>query len=118
MTELRRIERRQLSRYLQVFNRNTGKPMGSIGNISLDGLMLVSQWPMLVGACFDLCLHVPGEQGVERVIDFQAECMWSREDVTPGTFDSGFALVAPPADYMQMVAALRDYFSFAPEACS
>ena len=114
MTELRRIERKQLSRYLQVFNRNTGKPMGSIGNISQDGLMLVSQWPMLVGARFEMCMKVPGGEGAEHVIEFHAECVWSREDVTPGTFDSGFALVAPPADYMQTLDALRDYFSFAP----
>lgn len=112
MPELRRIERQQLPHYLQVFNRNTGKPLGSIGNISLDGLMLVSQLPMLVGACFDLRLKVPGENESERFIDFQANCMWSREDVTPGIFDSGFALLAVPADYMRMVVALRDYFSF------
>lgn len=118
MAELRRIERHQLPYYLQVFNRTTGKPVGSIGNISLDGLMLVSQWPMLVGARFDFYFSVPAGQGSGQVIDFQADCMWAREDVTPGTFDSGFALVAPPAEYMQMVMALRDYFSFITEPTS
>ena len=37
----RRIERHQLPYYLKVFNRITDKPMGFIGNVSLDGLMLI-----------------------------------------------------------------------------
>ncbi len=107
----RRIERHQLPYYLKVFNRITDKPMGYIGNVSLDGLMLISQLPMLVGARFEMCLKIPGQAG-QRLIDFSATCQWCREDVTPGGFDSGFALVAPPADYVEMVDALRQYFSF------
>lgn len=111
MKSQRRIERHQLPYYLKVFNRVTDKPMGSIGNISLDGLMLISQLPMLVGARFEMRLKIPGTDGV-HVIDFSATCQWSREDVTPGSYDSGFALVAPPAEYVELVDALRFYFSF------
>lgn len=111
MRNQRRIERHQLPYYLKVFNRVTDKPMGSIGNVSLDGLMLISQLPMLVGARFDMRLKIPGRES-QHLIDFSATCQWCREDVTPGSYDSGFALVAPPADYVEMVEALRYYFSF------
>lgn len=111
MRSQRRIERHQLPYYLKVFNRITDKPMGSIGNVSLDGLMLISQLPLLVGARFDMRLKIPGQQGV-RFIDVSATCQWCREDVTPGCYDSGFALVAPPAEYVEMIEALRYYFSF------
>ncbi|HEX5842410.1 MAG TPA: PilZ domain-containing protein [Pseudomonas sp.] len=113
----RRIERHQLPYYLKVFNRITDKPMGYIGNVSLDGLLLISQLPMLVGARFDMRLKIPS-QGEQHFIDFSANCQWCREDVTPGCYDSGFALVAPPADYVEMVDALRHYFSFYPMAAS
>jgi len=113
----RRIERHQLPYYLKVFNRITDKPMGYIGNVSLDGLLLVSQLPMLVGARFDMRLKIPG-LNEQHFIDFSATCQWCREDVTPGCYDSGFALVAPPADYVEMVDALRHYFSFYPMAAS
>ena len=108
----RRIERHQLPYYLKVFNRITDKPMGFIGNVSLDGLMLISQYPMLVNARFDMRLKIPGHDGQLHLVDFYATCQWSREDLTPGHFDSGFALVTAPAEYVQMVAALRHYFSF------
>ncbi|CDM39812.1 PilZ domain-containing protein [Ectopseudomonas oleovorans] len=111
MRSQRRIERHQLPYYLKVFNRITDKPMGFIGNVSLDGLMLISQLPMLVGARFDMRLKIPGQPGM-HFIDFSANCQWCREDLTPGVYDSGFALVAPPADYVEMIDALRYYFSF------
>lgn len=111
MRSQRRIERHQLPYYLKVFNRITDKPMGSIGNVSLDGLMLISQLPILVGARFDMRLKIPGQHGM-HFIDFSANCQWCREDVTPGIYDSGFAPVAPPADYVEMIDALRYYFSF------
>jgi hypothetical protein len=63
-------------------------------------------------------LKIPGRDGRVHNIDFAASCQWSREDVTPGTYDSGFSLVAPPAEYVEMVDALRSYFSFHPLAAS
>ncbi len=56
-------------------------------------------------------LKIPGQHG-QHFVDFSATCQWCHEDVTPGSYDSGFALVAPPADYVEMVDALRYYFSF------
>jgi hypothetical protein len=113
----RSIERHQLPYYLKVFNRITDKPMGYIGNVSLDGLLLISQLPLLVGVRFDMRLKIPGH-AAPHYIDFSATCQWCREDVTPGCYDSGFALVAPPADYVEMVDALRHYFSFRSMAAS
>ncbi|MCY1248260.1 hypothetical protein D9M72_616730 [compost metagenome] len=86
--------------------------MGYIGNISLDGMMLISQLPMLVGGRFEMRLKIPGQDGKLQLIEFAATCQWCREDVTPGNYDSGFCLVAPPAEYVELVDALRRYFSF------
>ncbi|MGX5220601.1 MULTISPECIES: PilZ domain-containing protein [Pseudomonas] len=113
----RHIERHQLPYYLKVYNRVTDKPMGYIGNVSVDGMLLVSQLPMLVGGRFDMRIKIPG-QSAQCFIDFTATCQWSREDVTPGCYDSGFSLVAPPTEYIEMVEALRVYFSFHPLSAS
>lgn len=109
----RRIQRHQLPYYLKVFNRITDKPLGYIGNLSCEGLMLISQSPLLVGARFDMRLKIPAADGQWRPIDFHATCQWSKEDVTPGSYDSGFHLDEPPAEYLELVEALRDYFAFA-----
>ncbi|MBK5415977.1 PilZ domain-containing protein [Pseudomonas sp. TH31] len=110
----RRIERHQLPYFLKVFNSVTDKPIGFLGNVSEDGLMLISQLPMMVGADFDLRLKIPGSDGCQQVIDVRAYCLWCHEDATPHHYDTGFRLQRAPPEYGQLVNALRRYFSFQP----
>lgn len=110
----RRIERHQLPYFLKVFNRFTDRPIGYLGNVCDQGLMLISQLPLLVDADFELRLKLPGITGQLQTIDLTARCVWCREDVTPHYYDSGFVLYQPPADYIALVGALRNYFSFYP----
>ena len=114
MANQRRIQRHQLPYYLNVFNRLTGRPLGFIGNLSEGGLMLISPYPMLLAARFEMRLKIPAQAGQQHHVDFSALSLWSREDVTPGSFDTGFSLIDPPADIREMIAALQHYFSFQP----
>lgn len=118
MSTQRRIERHQLPYYLKVFNQYNDKPLGYIGNLSLDGLMLISQLKMLVGGRFDLRIKMPGVDASEHWLDFTAVCQWCHEDVTPGSYDCGFSLEAAPAEYAEMIQTLQRYFSFRPLAAS
>jgi hypothetical protein len=108
----RRIKRHQLPCFLQVSNRYTGKTLGFLGNISEEGLMLISDLPLLVGAVFALSLQVPGDESGRRTLDVSARCLWSHEDETPGHFDSGFSLEIAPTEYFELIEALKYYFSF------
>lgn len=110
----RRIERHQLSGFLKVFNRLTDKPIGYLGNVSEDGLMLISQLPMMVDVAFELRLKIPMADGDFQAIDLTAMCLWSHEDVTPRHYDSGFRVVEAPEAYGQLISALCHYFSFDP----
>lgn len=74
----RRIERHQLPYFLQVFNRLTDKPIGFLGNVSEDGLMLISQLPMMVDVDFELRLKIPGADDTFHPIDLTVTCLWSR----------------------------------------
>ena len=108
----RRIERHQLPYFLKVFNSITDKPIGFLGNVSEDGLMLISQLPLMIGADFDLRLKIPASDGCQQVIDLRACCLWCHEDATPQHYDAGFSLQRPPPEYGQLVEALKQYFSF------
>ncbi|MGE7959701.1 PilZ domain-containing protein [Pseudomonas sp. NPDC089530] len=111
----RRIERHQLPVFLKVLNRLTDQPIGYLGNLSEDGLMLISQLPMLVGANFELRLTAPGPDGHLQTVDITASCRWCHEDATPHHYDAGFVLLrSPPPEYRELVTALRSYFSFRP----
>lgn len=110
----RRIERHQLPCFLQVFNRVTDKPIGFLGNVSDDGLMLISTLPMMVGVDFELRLKIPGPEGTLQAIDLTASCLWSHEDINPQHYDSGFSVRQAPDEYAQLISILVDYFSFDP----
>ncbi|MDD2047963.1 PilZ domain-containing protein [Pseudomonas putida] len=114
MFDERRIERHQLPYFLKVFNRHTDQPIGYLGNVSEDGLMLISQLPMLVGPDFELQLKVVSRNGGMHLINLTASCLWCHEDQTPGHYDSGFMLLQAPPEYALLVRALRNYFSFHP----
>ncbi|MGR3888952.1 PilZ domain-containing protein [Pseudomonas sp. 1152_12] len=110
----RRIERHQLNYFLQVFNRLTDKPIGFLGNVSEDGLLLISQLPMMVDVDFELCLKIPGADGEFQTIDITATCLWSHEDINPQHYDSGFNVIQASEEYGQLITALLNYFSFDP----
>ncbi len=114
----RRIERHQLPYFLKVFNRITDKPIGYIGNVSEDGLMLISHLPMMLGAVFELRLKIPDSNGLCQVIDLRACCLWCHEDATPHHYDAGFSLHNAPPEYGKLVSALQRYFSFYPVSAS
>ncbi|KAF2410151.1 PilZ domain-containing protein [Pseudomonas antarctica] len=110
----RRIERHQLHCFLQVFNRLTDKPIGFLGNVSAGGLMLISQLPLMVDVDFELRLKIPGPDGELQTIDLTATCLWSREDINPQHYDSGFNVIQAGEEYGQLITALLNYFSFDP----
>lgn len=114
----RHIERHQLSCVLKVYNRFTDQPIGQLGNASEDGLMLISQLPVLVGPDYELQLRLPLPGSAMQLVDLTASCLWCREDQTPGHYDSGFMLLQAPREYEDFVRSLRDYFSFKPANAS
>lgn len=105
------IQRHQLPLYLQVFNRVTGRPLGYIVNISSQGMMLVSQAQLMTHAVFQLSIHVPDKTSLKK-IEFEALSLWSRSDVTPGYYDTGFSFIKTPDELILLVNALKDYFTF------
>ena len=110
--ERRSIKRHQLNDYLTVYNRNTMREMGSIGNISSNGLMLISSVPVLIGAVYNMRIILPGNDAGERYLDFDARCHWCKPDVGPEFFDSGYSIVNAGHGIIDLVDALKDFFSF------
>ena len=110
--ERRSIQRHELNEYLTVYNRNTLREMGAIGNISSNGLMLVSAVPVLIGAVYNMRIILPEQNGQPRYLDFDARCHWCKPDVGPEFFDSGYSIVNAGHGIVDLVESLRDFFTF------
>lgn len=109
----RRVTRHQLPAYLNVYNSHTGQFMGTMGNVSCNGFMLISPLPVMLGAEYDMQLHLPSAsgEGVETVA-FRALSRWCRPDLTPGHYDAGFSVVENTQVFANLADALQRYFTF------
>ena len=112
MEEKRRIKRHQLPQFLEVYNRVTDRPIGNIVNVSPHGMMLVSKSQLMPHAVFSLRIKVPGAGKRSKNLDFEALSHWSRPDVTPGFFDTGFSFSKTSTDISELTTALTEYFQF------
>ncbi|WP_263322380.1 hypothetical protein [Endozoicomonas sp. Mp262] len=110
--ERRSIKRHQLNDYLTVYNRNTMREMGNIGNISCNGLMLISCIPVLIGAVYNMRIIIPDGDNGQVIIDFDARCHWCKPDVGPEYFDSGYSILNAGHGIIDLVDALKKYFTF------
>lgn len=110
--ERRTIQRHELTHYLTVYNRNTLREMGGIGNISCNGLMLISEVPVLIGAVYNMRIVLPDLDGQMRYLDFDARCHWCKPDIGPEFFDSGYSIVNSGHGILSLVESLQDFFTF------
>jgi len=94
--DLRKLKRRHLIYYLEVFDETTGDLLGHLVDLTTEGIKLVSREPIAPGRTFTLKMLMPEEAvGVAQVV-FSATSMWSRPDVNPAFHATGFS--APDLD--------------------
>ena len=107
------INRQQLFDYLIVYNRNTMRVIGSIGNISHNGLMLISATPVLIDAIYNMRIVLPNSHQAERrYVDFDTRCHWCKPDINPNFFDSGYSIIESDQQLVELIHILKRYFSF------
>jgi hypothetical protein len=90
--EKRNFKRWQLIFYLRVYDQDTGSLLGHIVDISEGGLMLISDYPVPADQPFRLWVDVPRETGPRQRIELEALSLWSRNDVNPDFYDTGFRI--------------------------
>lgn len=80
----REHQRVYLTFYLRIFEGD--KFVGYLIDISKDGLMVMSEFPIEVKSVLNLKMKLPptfewkGRKVEDRVIQFKAECEWSKHD--------------------------------------
>ena len=111
MQDQRTVRRRHLIFYMRVFNYQTQQILGYVADISWDGLMLVSEEPIALQQTYQLAMRLPSslsDTPEDWVIE--ATSKWSRNDVNPMFYDTGFHIAkADKAHIMQVESLIRTY---------
>jgi hypothetical protein len=99
--------------YLSVIDEDTGQLIGRIGDISHEGLLLLTSTPPELWRTYRLRVMPPEDLAVGEALAVGAQCMWSRPDVNPDLGLAGFRFVATDEKTQQVIGGLMRDFGFA-----
>jgi sporulation protein YlmC with PRC-barrel domain len=93
MIEKRRSPRKIADEVLQVSDKITGTYIGQVVNISAEGLMLLSQEPIVMGSVYQLEMEISEGGGDIKRVSFGAEAVWTTEATQPDSYWTGFRII-------------------------
>lgn len=104
--ENRRSKRRAVEGVVPVTDAMTGTPMGRIGNLSIDGIMLITSVPIREDALYQVSFPFPPTPGApQQTIEIGLHEQWSEAGGVPGQYWAGFHIVdISPADRARLKA--------------
>lgn len=89
----RRSARKRTAEAILVTNAMTGATLGKIGNLSVDGMMLISPAPVGEGCLFQLQFLLRDHSGQPRRLEIGVQCLWSEPARTERSHWSGFRII-------------------------
>jgi len=101
MNEQRSSQRKRAETTIQVSNAITGQWVGHIGNLSVDGMLLISDQRLPDDALFQFIFQLPDAAGGRaRNLEIGVHEQWSEAANVPGQFWTGFRIIdISPEDY-------------------
>lgn len=113
MSERRRIPRKYLVIYSRVFDRKSGKVLGYLSDLTLEGAMIIGEQSVEKGHLFTLRVDLPEAAAFpQRHIDLEAEAMWCKPDIDPNFFNTGFRFTAPPEEQRAILTHMIEMYEF------
>lgn len=107
MDERRNLRRRHLRYYLHVHDRVTGDFFGRLADITIGGLMLITEEPVEVGSRYEFRIDFRNELEGKRHILLTADCKWcDRDTINPAYHASGYELESLSEQDMLVIKAL------------
>lgn len=91
--ERRKQDRKKLDQLLELFDVNSESPLGKVVDISLDGIMIVSQKPIPTNKVWQLRMEFPSQKDGNQVVLFGAESLWCDDSMAPGQYWTGLHVI-------------------------
>lgn len=88
----RKLERRVADAFLTVSDRNSGKLLGHLIDITVEGFKLRGEAAIEVNSIFQLRLDLPPDMTRSSTITFDVECVWSKKCDDGEAYFSGFQM--------------------------
>ncbi|MDR9500900.1 MAG: PilZ domain-containing protein [Desulfurivibrionaceae bacterium] len=110
--EARIMKRRQLFYYLKLYDQTTGEQVGNVVDITTQGCKIISKDPLPTGQTMALRLDLPEGLSSLKNIVLQGKTLWSRPDVNPDFYVTGFEVPELGTKERQVLGRLIDQTAF------
>jgi hypothetical protein len=111
MQNRRKYKRVYLVLFTRIFERDSGKILGQLANLTSEGAMTIGETPLEVGKVYRLQMKLSKELFSKSHVEFDARCAWSKpENIAPQFFNSGFEFIKiSPKDLEIITKVMKEY---------
>lgn len=107
----RKLERQELNTSILIHNAMTGELVGELVNLTVEGLMIMSDHEMSSNSIFQFRLDIPDLPGTRGNIEIGVDCLWSRPAENFNRHWSGYQIIDASAEALQTIDALINAYS-------
>jgi len=113
MRERRKQERKSLMAYTQVFDLYGGFLLGYLGDLTLQGAMIISEREYPKDTEITLSLEIPELPNIKtQRMTLPARVAWCEQDLSPQFFNVGFEFKETPKEQQELIEAIIQQYEF------
>ncbi len=105
--------RRHVFYYLNIFNKDGNEKIGWLGDISENGIMIISRNKLPLNEAFYIMIELPkNEPFNEQKVPLEIKLRWMKQDINPLYFNHGGIITYFPIITKKVVRALIHFYGF------
>jgi Tfp pilus assembly protein PilZ len=113
MQERRKLARKNLMSYSQVFDLYGGVLLGYLADLTHSGAMVISEKALDTGKELTLQLEVPELEGIDaQKLIIESRVVWCQPDISPNFRNIGLEFKEVTPDQMRVIEAIMEHYEF------
>ena len=113
MQDRRKLPRKDLMSYSQVFDLNKGKLIGYLGDLNLIGAMVISDEALKVDETLTISIQLPELPRINATrLDLPVHVVRCHQDVSPEYFNIGMEFESATDEQKKIIEAVLENYEF------
>ena len=113
MQERRKVQRKNLMAYTQVFDLTGGYLLGYLGDLHLNGTMVIGNKTMEENTELTLAIELPELPNINMSrITVPVRVAWCQPDISPDFFNIGFEFKEVTPEQNKVIEAIMENYEF------
>ena len=112
MEDRRKSNRRFMLYYMPLYDAESMRQAGNLVDITPQGVMIVSEHPMVEGQTVRMRLELTGDVANKPFMEFKARCKWCRQDISPNLHSIGFEILDLAPGDAEIIQRIIETYGF------